>query len=81
MENENCEEVNVMIRVKQIMDQIPNDEQSIEYKSIIQLICDYLDEKCKHKIIEDNIDISQEQSMPITYCEYCEYCIDPCIRR
>jgi hypothetical protein len=71
MNNENSEEVNNMIRVKQIMERIPDDEQSIEYKGIIQLICKFLDDNCKHKFIEDTIDISPDKSMQISYCEYC----------
>ncbi len=31
---------------------------------------------CKHKIIEDLIDITPDKSVIIKYCEFCEFCVN-----
>ena len=67
----NSYEVNVLIHVKQKLEEIPEPHQSIEYKNIVQLILNFLHVQCQHKIIIDYIDTSPENSQPIFYCERC----------
>ena len=67
----NSYEVNVLIRVKQMLEKIPEPEQSIEYKNIVQLIIDFLHVQCQHEIMMDYIDTSPDNSQPIFYCRRC----------
>jgi len=60
-----------MIFVKEIMERIPVDDQSMEYKQIVQLIEEYLSLKCQHSLVLDTIDVTTEKSMPIMYCKWC----------
>jgi hypothetical protein len=69
--NANTEEVNNMIHVKTIIERIPEEDQSIEYKNIAQLIHDFLHSKCQHSIIMDNVDITPDKSEQIFYCRWC----------
>jgi hypothetical protein len=71
MENNNSEEVNLMIRSKQILEQIPEEEQSFEYKKMVQMIRNFLVLNCQHNMIMDYVDISQEHSVQIVYCKWC----------
>jgi hypothetical protein len=68
---ENADEIDVMIRVKMIVEQIPETEQSIEYKHIVQLIQHFLRVKCPHEVTVDSIDVSPDKSLSIFYCKYC----------
>ena len=67
----NSDEVKSLIRVKLILDQIPEPDQSIEYKNIVQLIHNFLHVQCQHEIIMDYIDISPDNSERIFYCKRC----------
>jgi len=69
--NYNCDEVKHVIFVKEIMERIPVDDQSMEYKQIVQLIEEYLSLKCQHSLVLDTIDVTTEKSLPIMYCKWC----------
>ena len=69
--NYNCYEVKHMIHVKEIMERIPVEDQSMEYKQVVQLIHEYLYLKCQHSMVLDSVDISTEKSLPIMYCKWC----------
>lgn len=71
MENNNSEEVNLLIRTKQILEQISEKKQSIECNKIYKTICDYLIVNCQHHMITDYIDISHDRSIQIIYCKWC----------
>ena len=71
MDDYNSDEVRTMIRAKSIIDQIPETEQSVEYKTIIQMIQIFLHKNCQHQIINDNIDVTPDKSVAIFYCKHC----------
>jgi len=48
---------------------------------INRVINEKLIKKCNHHFIEDDIDITPEQSMRITYCEYCNNNLDECTKK
>ena len=49
-----------------------NNENDNEWKSICELMEQYIERHCQHHIIHDVIDISPDASQTIHYCEYCE---------
>ena len=66
-----CEyDMELMSRALSYLDGLPKILQNSEYKKIIELINNYLN-NCKHKIVEDYIDIDSDTSKRILYCEYC----------
>jgi len=68
----NEEEIEIMIRIKKICQNIPDNVQSQEYNEILFKIKNFLLKHCKHEIINDSIDIDPEKSMDICYCVKCE---------
>jgi hypothetical protein len=72
----NSDETKILIRVKSIMDHIPANEQSIEYKFIVQMIHTLIEQTCQHEIVRDLIDISPDKSETIYYCRHCSHCYD-----
>lgn len=76
MDDYNSDEVRTMIRAKTIMDRIPETEQSVEYKTIIQMIQTFLHDKCQHEIVIDNIDVTPDKSITIFYCKHCLESLD-----
>ena len=76
MDNYNSDEVKTMIRAKSIMDRIPETEQSVEYKTIIQMIQTFLHDNCQHEIVIDNIDVTPDKSVTIFYCKHCTESLD-----
>jgi hypothetical protein len=65
-------EVELMIRVKNICQSIPDNLQSKEYQEILNKINDFLLKHCQHEIVNDSIDIDPDKSMDICYCSKCE---------
>jgi hypothetical protein len=65
------DEVNIMIRVKMLLEQLPDNEQSIEYQHIVQCIQTFLFNNCKHSYITDYIDVTPDRSKQIVYCQHC----------
>lgn len=53
------------------LNSLPEKNQSLEYKAIIESIKKYLNENCEHCIIEDDVDVGPESSKKIFYCETC----------
>jgi hypothetical protein len=72
----NNESVDVMVRAKSYLDGIPVLLQDSEYREILNLINKYILKNCNHKVIEDTIDITLDESKTIYYCEKCLHCFD-----
>ena len=72
----NSDEVRNVIRVKSIMDRIPESDQSVEYKTIIQMIQGFLHNNCQHEIVIDNIDVTPDKSVTVFYCKHCTESLD-----
>jgi hypothetical protein len=66
------EEVQLMIRAKNMCQHIPTDLRSKEYQEILMKINDFLLKHCQHEIVNDSIDINPDKSMDICYCVKCE---------
>jgi hypothetical protein len=52
-----------------------------EYSTFIQIqkhINKKIIEQCKHEFVEDDIDLTSDRSMKITYCKICENNLDDC---
>ena len=49
-----------------------------EYKKLNNSLNKSIIECCPHKFIEDDIDISPDESRRITYCQICENNLDDC---
>ena len=50
---------------------LPETLRDDNYANIIDTLFNYLNDNCNHKIIEDSIDINEETSQQIFYCEHC----------
>ena len=64
--------ISIMLSVKLKLERIPPHLQDNEYKIIHCQVKNYLLKKCKHNVVEDLIDITEEKSKTIYYCTYCE---------
>jgi hypothetical protein len=49
-----------------------------EYKKLNNLLNKSIIQCCPHEFIEDDIDISPDESRRITYCKICENNLDDC---
>jgi serine protease inhibitor len=63
--------IELLSRAKTYLDAMPTNLQPQEYQKIIELVNNYIEKNCKHKIIDDSIDVGYEQSRTIRYCELC----------
>lgn len=68
---ENTNEVNIMIEVRNNMEKIPLDYQTIEYYNIYKSITSYIEKNCQHNLVQDTIDIDLDTSRTICYCNRC----------
>lgn len=79
MENDNNNEplsdqqydIELLVRAKTYLDSFPVRLQSPEYKKIVELVNSYIHSNCKHRIVDDSIDVSLDESRSIRYCELC----------
>jgi len=79
MENDNVDEplsdqqydIELLVRAKTYLDSLPVRLQSTDYKKIVELVNEYINTKCVHRIVTDSIDVSCEESRPIRYCDLC----------
>jgi hypothetical protein len=67
-----AEELQVMLRIKNICQSIPDNVQSQEYNEIMLKIKFFLMKHCQHEIVYDSIDIDPDKSVDICYCVKCE---------
>ena len=63
--------IELLSRAKTYLDAMPTNLQPQEYQKIIELVNNYIEKNCKHKIIDDSIDVGYEQIRTIRYCELC----------
>jgi len=73
--------VNIMIRVKKILEEHPENERNTDYDKIVGFVSNYINNNCVHSIIMDSIDIDPERSQTIYYCEKCEKMFDDIPRK
>lgn len=64
-------DIYAMYRAKTALEFHSSDLHSPEYKHIVALINDYLENSCKHVIITDDVDNHLEYSTPVRYCDKC----------
>lgn len=64
-------DIELLSRAKTYLDAMPAHSQPPEYRKIIDMVNNYIEKNCKHKIIDDSIDVGYEQSRTIRYCELC----------
>lgn len=53
------------------LERVSLENQSNEYKKIINDIKCYLNENCSHSFLKDVIDITPDKSKEVMYCEHC----------
>jgi hypothetical protein len=73
MENEDVirESVEIMVRAQNYLDGLPKNLQSPDYVKIVELVNSYIETNCKHRIVQDSIDLGPDSSKTIYYCETC----------
>ena len=64
-------DIELLVRAKTYLDSLPIILQDPDYKNIVELVNEYINTKCIHRIVTDSIDVSCEESRPIRYCELC----------
>lgn len=69
-------QIETMIHIKKELEKIPYEDQSIEYRGIVEQVSNYLKKNCPHKLVDDSIDIDLDRSQTICYCEICYTCFD-----
>lgn len=68
----NCQiDIEMLCRAKTYLDALPIRIQPPDYKKIVEMVNSYIEKNCKHKIINDSIDVGYEESRTIRYCELC----------
>lgn len=69
---EPAEDILHMAEAKIHIERLASNKRTTEYNAIISSINHYLKRICKHEnIIEDYIDINDEQTQQIKYCNQC----------
>jgi len=69
---EPTEDILHMAEAKIHIERLASNKRTPEYNAIISSINHYLKRNCKHEnIIEDYIDINDEQTQQIKYCNQC----------
>ena len=69
---EPTEDILHMAEAKIHIERLASNKRTPEYNAIISSINHYLKKNCKHEnIIEDYIDINDEQTQQIKYCNQC----------
>jgi len=64
-------DVENMIKIKNILNRLPQCQQNKQYKNICREIDLYLFSWCNHNFIRDLIDIDPDRSKEIVYCTVC----------
>ena len=62
----------IMIRIKELLENLNEQERNCDYNNILEIVNNYINKNCLHKIVIDSIDIDPERSETIYYCEKCE---------
>ena len=75
------DEVTLLSAAKELLEGIPPEEQSMEYKQMIQWIQEFLERNCDHELIEDYIDLDLDRSQQIVYCKKCHLTLSENPRR
>ena len=70
------ESVILMVHAKVHLDFLSPNYQNPEYSKILDLVNQYLQKYCQHRIVTDTIDIDLDHSKTIHYCELCEQTFD-----
>ena len=69
---EPSEDILHMAEAKIHIERLASNKRTPEYNEIMSSINHYLKRNCKHEnIIEDYIDINDEQTQQIKYCNHC----------
>lgn len=69
--SEQSDDIEIMIKVKNILNRLPQCKQNDQYKSICKEIDSYLFSWCNHNFVRDLIDIDPDRSKEIVYCNVC----------
>jgi hypothetical protein len=64
-------DIELLVRAKTYLDSFPVRLQSPDYKKIVDMVNEYIHRNCKHRIVDDSIDVSLDESRSIRYCELC----------
>lgn len=64
-------DIELLVRAKTYLDSFPVRLQSPDYKKIVEMVNSYIHKNCKHRIVDDSIDVSLDESRSIRYCELC----------
>ena len=66
------EDILYMADAKIHIERLVSTKRTSDYNNIVSAINDYLNRHCEHTdIIEDYIDINEEQTQQIKYCNHC----------
>lgn len=66
-------DIEVLTNAYNLLDSLPDELRTLEYKKILVSIHNYIHYNCKHDYITDVIDVDVEQSETIVYCKKCYY--------
>lgn len=61
----------VMIQTKNLFSTLPDELKNNEFQTIEFLISKYINNHCRHNIVNDYIDLTPDKSHPIKYCDIC----------
>lgn len=76
MHTENQYDIEVMVNAYNLLDSLPDELRSAEYRKILVNIHNYISNNCKHQYITDVIDVDVERSETIVYCRKCYYTLN-----
>jgi hypothetical protein len=74
MENSNNQQREDVCFMEEALRQLkatPCQNRDKDYKTIIELMNNYIQTHCNHKVVTDLIDIDPDRSKMVQYCELC----------
>jgi hypothetical protein len=69
--NQQREDVCFMEEALRRLKDTPFQNRNKDYKTIIELMDNYIQTHCNHKVVTDLIDIDPDRSKMVQYCELC----------
>jgi len=75
-DQEQHESVYFMDRALTRLRALPQKMQNQEYKTILKLMSEYIQNHCNHNVVSDLIDIDPDRSKTILYCDHCSKTFD-----
>ena len=73
MESEPQYDIGILSNACNLLESLPDELRTVEYRNILETIHNYIHNNCKHEYITDVIDVDVERSETIMYCKKCYY--------